>query len=236
MDQRKIGEFIAAMRKEQGLTQEELGYRLGVTNKTISRWETGKYMPDIDKLQDLSSMLKISVNELLTGERIFDTTVFMQKADENLIEALSAASLSISKTKKTIRDNICTAYSLHDMNIVALEVHENEMTMRTQSGMIRATEPYDQPNGYVEFKNVDWDFCYVYILDFTGNTGNFCGEKVFLRDFISSFTDMCFSVVDEVFGYNQTTLFGDLIIGDKAKECIIGIYHLGDMIYVEEQE
>ena len=52
MDQRKIGEFIAAMRKEQGLTQEELGYRLGVTNKTISRWETGKYMPDIDKLQD----------------------------------------------------------------------------------------------------------------------------------------------------------------------------------------
>ena len=88
----------------------------------------------------------------------------------------------------------------------------------------------------MEFKNVDWDFCYVYILDFTGNTGNFCGEKVFLRDFISSFTDMSFSVVDEVFGYNQTTLFGDLIIGDKAKECIIGIYHLGDMIYVEEQE
>ena len=85
MDQRKIGEFIAAMRKEQGLTQEELGYRLGVTNKTISRWETGKYMPDIDKLQDLSSMLKISVNELITGERIFDTTVFMQKADENQI-------------------------------------------------------------------------------------------------------------------------------------------------------
>ena len=59
MDQRKIGEFIAAMRKEQGLTQEERGYRLGVTNKTISRWETGKAMPDIDKLQDLSSMLKI---------------------------------------------------------------------------------------------------------------------------------------------------------------------------------
>ena len=92
MDQIKTGQFIAAMRKSRGLTQEELGERLGVTNKTVSRWETGKYMPDIDKLQELSSLLGISVNELLTGERMDDLAQFARKADENLVEALAGDS------------------------------------------------------------------------------------------------------------------------------------------------
>lgn len=50
MDQAKVGKFIAQLRKEQGLTQEALGERLGVTNKTVSRWENGNYMPDIELL------------------------------------------------------------------------------------------------------------------------------------------------------------------------------------------
>lgn len=89
MDQEKIGKFISALRKQQGLTQEQLGEKLGVTNKTVSRWETGKYMPDLDKLQDLSAFLGVSVNELLSGERIEDAANFVKKADENLIAALS---------------------------------------------------------------------------------------------------------------------------------------------------
>jgi len=89
MDQGKIGKFIASMRKEQGMTQEQLGARLGVTNKTISRWETGKYMPDIDKLRELSTVLNVSINELLAGERIEDASSFIKKADENLIAILS---------------------------------------------------------------------------------------------------------------------------------------------------
>ena len=89
MDLVKIGKFISAMRKRKGLTQEQLGERLSVTNKTISRWETGKYMPDIDKLQELSAILGISVNELLAGERIEDTASFIKKADENLVAILS---------------------------------------------------------------------------------------------------------------------------------------------------
>ena len=89
MDQGKIGSFISAMRKNQGLTQEQLGEKLGVTNKTISRWETGKYMPDIDKLQALSEILGISINELLAGERIEDAARFVKMADENLVSVLS---------------------------------------------------------------------------------------------------------------------------------------------------
>lgn len=89
MDQGKIGNFISTLRKQKGLTQEQLGERLGVTNKTVSRWETGKYMPDIDKLQELSAILGISINELLAGERIEDAASFLKKADENLITVLS---------------------------------------------------------------------------------------------------------------------------------------------------
>ena len=89
MDQIKVGNFIASMRKERGLTQEGLGERLGVTNKTISRWETGKYMPDIDKLQELSSCLGVSVNELLSGEKIENAADFVKKADENLVDVLN---------------------------------------------------------------------------------------------------------------------------------------------------
>ena len=53
MDQTKVGKFIAALRRERGLTQEALGQRLGVTNKTVSRWENGNYMPDIELLVPL---------------------------------------------------------------------------------------------------------------------------------------------------------------------------------------
>lgn len=89
MDQIKVGKFIAQRRKERGFTQESLGERLGVTNKTISRWETGKYMPDIDKLQELSTYLGVSVNELLSGEKMESADDFIKKADANLVEALS---------------------------------------------------------------------------------------------------------------------------------------------------
>ena len=92
MDQEKMGKFICAARNQQGMTQEQLGERLGVTNKTVSRWETGKYMPDIDKLQELSAILGISINELLAGEKIEDPTDFVKKADETLIAVLSTDS------------------------------------------------------------------------------------------------------------------------------------------------
>lgn len=70
MNQQQIGAFIAARRKAFGLTQEQLGERLGVTNKTVSRWETGRYMPDLDKLQELASLLGVSVDDLLAAEAL----------------------------------------------------------------------------------------------------------------------------------------------------------------------
>lgn len=70
MDTKKIGTLIAACRKEKGMTQAELGERLGVTNKTVSRWENGHYMPDLSLLEPLSKALDLSLEELLAGERL----------------------------------------------------------------------------------------------------------------------------------------------------------------------
>ena len=109
MDQAKVGKFIAALRREQGLTQEALGQKVGVTNKTVSRWETGAYMPDIELLVPLGEILGISVNELLAGERLSDEQ-FRRQADENLVAAVRESSFSVMERtaffkKKWLRDN-----------------------------------------------------------------------------------------------------------------------------------
>ena len=69
---------------------------------------------------------------------------------------------------QTVRANVNPPYSLHDMNVIAFEVEEDTITMRTQSGMIKTEGLSSQVDGYVIFKNVQWDFSYVYLLDFTG--------------------------------------------------------------------
>ena len=94
----KLGKFIAELRRKNGLTQEALGEKLGVTNKTISRWENGNYMPDIEMLQLLAREFKVSVNELLSGERLLDED-FKQKADENVIALSKASAFSFEERK-----------------------------------------------------------------------------------------------------------------------------------------
>ncbi len=70
MDQIRFGKFLAALRRREGLTQEALGEKLGVTNKTISRWENGNYMPDIEMIGLLADIFGIRVEDLLTGTEI----------------------------------------------------------------------------------------------------------------------------------------------------------------------
>ena len=67
MDQIKIGKFISKCRKENNMTQENLAEKLGVNSRSVSRWETGKCMPDISLLEDLCKELGISINELIKG-------------------------------------------------------------------------------------------------------------------------------------------------------------------------
>ena len=70
MNQVKIGKFISMCRKEQGLTQIQLAEKLNITDRAVSKWETGKSMPDSSIMLELCDILDISVNELLNGEKI----------------------------------------------------------------------------------------------------------------------------------------------------------------------
>ena len=85
MNQEKIGRFIASCRKECGYTQVSLGEKLGITDRAVSKWETGKSIPDASIMLELCNLLKISVNELLTGEHIAMEN-YKEKAEENLLE------------------------------------------------------------------------------------------------------------------------------------------------------
>ena len=85
MDQVKIGKFIAERRKEKNMTQAELAEKLNITDRAISKWETGKGMPDSSIMLDLCNELNISVNELLSGEMI-KMGNYDKKAEENFIK------------------------------------------------------------------------------------------------------------------------------------------------------
>ena len=85
MDQMKIAKFIAEQRKKQNLTQSQLAEQLYVTDRAVSKWECGKSLPDSSIMLQLCGILKITVNELLTGEKI-DMEKYNEQAELNLIE------------------------------------------------------------------------------------------------------------------------------------------------------
>ncbi len=85
MNQMDTGKFIAGCRKEKGLTQAQLAEKLNITDRAVSKWETGKCMPDSSIMLELCNILDVTVNELFTGERI-ERNDYEEKANENLIE------------------------------------------------------------------------------------------------------------------------------------------------------
>ena len=110
MDMIKIGKFLCELRKEQNLTQEQLGEELGVSNKTISRWETGTYLPPVEMLQLLSDKYGVSINEILSGERLEGEENYKVKAEENIKTALNKSVFTIKDQenyfhKKWLKDH-----------------------------------------------------------------------------------------------------------------------------------
>ena len=87
MDQIAIGRYIARKRKEQNLTQEQLSEQLGVSNKTISKWENGKCMPDYSLIQKLCEALDVTLPELMDGEDAAENSVRVYD-DEQILDLL----------------------------------------------------------------------------------------------------------------------------------------------------
>lgn len=101
MDQIKIGKFIAEMRKEQNLTQIDLAEQLGVSNKTISKWECGNSMPDYVLMESLCDLLNVNVNELLSGERL-SSKAYEKNAEQNIVNLMKENSEKIKWARKDI--------------------------------------------------------------------------------------------------------------------------------------
>lgn len=96
MEQVKIGKFIASKRKEQGLTQLQLAEKLGITDRAVSKWETGKSLPDASLMPELCKLLKITINDLLCGE-VVSVENYNEKAEKALLEMVKKEEMQNKK-------------------------------------------------------------------------------------------------------------------------------------------
>ncbi len=140
--------------------------------------------------------------------------------------------------KEIIRKNIVDLpYSLHDARVNKMRIEEQSIVMHFSKGYFKPMKNDCLPvkgTALISIHGLDLDFCYAYLLDTMGNCGKFTGEKFSLVEFINRFTDIDFEIVDETYGYNQSKFSGYLYADEEIKECIIEIYHFGDMKYSVE--
>ena len=125
MDTREIGQFLASLRRERNLTQQELGEKLGVTNKTVSRWETGEYLPPVEMLQMLSEYHGISINEILSARRL-SASDYKTEAEKHIVSALSNSGFTLKEKidfyKRKWRKDHWQGFVLGMLAVVALYV------------------------------------------------------------------------------------------------------------------
>lgn len=102
MNQEKIGKFILELRKEKDMTQQTLADKLGVSDKTISKWENGRGMPDLSLMKPLCNVLGITINELLSGERL-DKKDYQEKLEENILNTINYTGSKLKRTNKIFK-------------------------------------------------------------------------------------------------------------------------------------
>lgn len=101
IDREKFGQFVTELRKEKGLTQQELADRLFVSNKAVSKWERGQSLPDIALLTPLAEILGVTVVELLKGERLTGESMDSREVDDLLSQALQLSEETGEKKRRT---------------------------------------------------------------------------------------------------------------------------------------
>ena len=101
MNQEKIGKFIAENRKLKKMTQAQLAEKLGVSDRSVSKWENGRCMPDLSLFEPLCTELGITINELLSGEKIKQEE-YKQVLEKNIVNAIDYSKKAIEKEKAKI--------------------------------------------------------------------------------------------------------------------------------------
>lgn len=108
MNQEKIGRFLKELRKEKGLTQEQIAEKFNVSNRTISRWENGNNMPDLDILIELSDYYEVDLREILDGERKSEN--MDQETKDIVLQAVDYANTETERYNKRVR--LCNGIAL----------------------------------------------------------------------------------------------------------------------------
>ena len=159
MDQTKVGAFLKDLRKEKEITQEQLAEELGVSGRTISRWETGKNMPDISLLVEIAEFFDVSIPEIIKGER---------KSENMKNEEVKEVAETMSDYAKAEKEELVK--SIRNMSIIGLIALVVYMTLRE-------TGVYDRNNLLRYAYGISEALIYVTVLMFplytTGLLGKF---------------------------------------------------------------
>lgn len=108
MDQKKIGSFLKELRKQKGCTQEQIAEQFGVSSRSVSRWENGNNMPDLDILIEISDYYEVELRELLNGERKSEN--MDKEMKETVLQAVDYTNTEAERYHKRVR--ICNAIAM----------------------------------------------------------------------------------------------------------------------------
>lgn len=118
MDQIKIGKFIAETRKQQNMTQRQLADALSISDKTISKWECGKGLLEISLMMPLCETLQITVNDLLTGERVSEGD-YQKKAEENMMNLMKENEENKKRMELSVICGVITIIAVCSLVVIA---------------------------------------------------------------------------------------------------------------------
>lgn len=118
MDQIKIGKFIAEIRKEKNFTQRQLADILSISDKTVSKWECGKGLPEVSLMIPLCDALQITVNDLLTGERVSEVD-YQKRAEENMMNLIKENEENKKRMALSIICGVITIIAVCSLVVIA---------------------------------------------------------------------------------------------------------------------
>lgn len=213
MNQEKIGKFIAKCRKEKSFTQSELADKLNISNKAISKWETGRGMPDASIMLELCAYLGITVNELLSGEKL-EEGEYKEKANENIIN-IAKESEKNKKVKNKIIIVLTIIIIFSILLLITNIIYRNfEVTLEYDNRLIKCE--INNEDIICSFNGISLVTLYSEYINIDDETLIFINGKMLLQNKIKSHYESWDSMAELNNGNN--TSFNTEIIINKSKD------------------
>ena len=213
MNQEKIGKFIAKCRRDKKLTQSELAEKLNISNKAISKWETGRGMPDASIMLELCEYLGITVNELLSGEKL-EEGEYKEKANENIIN-IAKESEKNKKVKNKIIIVLTIIIIFSILLLITNIIYRNfEVTLEYDNRLIKCEK--NNEDIICSFNGISLVTLYSEYINIDDETLIFINGKMLLQNKIKSHYESWDSMAELNNGNN--TSFNTEITINKSKD------------------